>query len=132
MEIGSKKSENWLKQLLNWGSWLIQLIDLRLALVIGLGVFLIAVGVDSSNNYANAADLREASIRTLDLAAPHPSNTASSRVQAEAKQTDEVTYLEFDPAIAHRLNHSALTQAVLTGSHLTRAHLFTHTANSVE
>ncbi|HEY9881121.1 MAG TPA: hypothetical protein V6D29_21860 [Leptolyngbyaceae cyanobacterium] len=131
MEIDSKKSGSWLKQLLNWSYWLIRLIDVRLALVVGLGAFLLTVGVDS-NNYATAADLREASVQTINLAAPHLSHAASGHVESEPKQTSETTYLEFDPAIAHRLSQGALTRAVFTGSHLTRAHLFTQTANSVE
>lgn len=35
------------------------------------------------------------------------------------------SYLEFDPIVSQRLNHSGMTQSVLTGSHLTRAHFFT-------
>ena len=42
-----------------------------------------------------------------------------------------LSYLEFDPAVSHRLNHSGMTQSVLTGSHLTRAHFFTGKASPV-
>ncbi|HEY9763577.1 MAG TPA: hypothetical protein V6D07_13685 [Trichocoleus sp.] len=132
MEIESRKSGNWLTQILNWSHWLVRRVGLKLALIGGLGAFMLAVGVDSSSNYAKAADLREGSIQTVNLVVSHPSKAASNQLQSQLKQTDEPTYLEFDPAIANRLSHGDLTRAVLTGNHLTRAHLFTHTANSVE
>jgi hypothetical protein len=37
--------------------WVLQIVDIRLALAIGLAAFMLAVGFDSSGNKAEAADL---------------------------------------------------------------------------
>lgn len=117
-----------LKQALNWGYWLLRLIDARLVLCLGVAIFFLAVGVDSSGNYATAADLgavsvvKEASVGLGDLVAA-PTRIAPD-LKSGAQQPDEASYLEFDPEIANRLSHGELTRAVLTGSHLTRAHFF--------
>ncbi|MBD0267273.1 MAG: hypothetical protein ICV77_03160 [Cyanobacteria bacterium Co-bin8] len=131
MEIKPEGSQNLLQMLLNWGYWVLRLIDLRLAIVIGSSVFLLAVGLDSSANYATAADLRQASIQ----ATPAAFNQAQvlkrvpKQVQPEPDLEDEASYLEFDPAIANRLKHGDLTSASLTSSRLTRAHFFTDSIN---
>ncbi|MGG6241271.1 hypothetical protein ACQ4N7_21825 [Nodosilinea sp. AN01ver1] len=97
----------------------IQVIDIRLALLIGLAVFMLAVGFDSSGNQAEAADLVTQSA------------LVPVRVSARAASLDGDF---FDPSAAsddaqlvtaRRLRHGSLTSAILTNNRLTEAHFFT-------
>ncbi|MGB3201061.1 MAG: hypothetical protein WBA99_09165 [Nodosilinea sp.] len=98
----------------------LQVIDIRLALVIGLAAFMLAVGFDSSGNHAEAADLvNRASlvpvrVSTQRAAAPDNSVWAPTSSGNEAQL-----------ATAQRLRHGHLTSAILTNNRLTEAHFFT-------
>ncbi len=101
-------------------SWLQTLwhrVTLRLALVIGLAVFITAVAIDSFHHQASAADMT--AITALESVATELASPA-----AAAAATPE-TYLTYNPQRAERLGHSALTGASLTRCRLTTAHLFT-------
>lgn len=99
-------------------------------------IALLAVGIDSSHPLAVAADL-PASIRSLSM----PQQLAAPRVEgklqpaeaiqaAEIASRDEISYLDFDAAIAKGLSHRELTRPILTGSLMTRSHLLTGKAHS--
>jgi hypothetical protein len=125
VKVQSEGFKNLCQLLANWSYWLLKLIDLRLAVVIGVGMFLMAVGVDSSGNYATAADLRQASVPITRTASDHPQPQPQPQVQPQSNAKAEASYLEFDPAIANRLRQGDITSASLTSSRLTKAHFFT-------
>ncbi|MBE9137251.1 hypothetical protein IQ254_08530 [Nodosilinea sp. LEGE 07088] len=91
----------------------LQIIDVRLALVIGLAAFMLAVGFDSSGNQAEAADLMG----------------QSSLVSVTVSVGSAEPALPYIPAsgsvAAHRLRHGTLTSAIITSNRLTDAHFFT-------
>lgn len=94
-----------------------------LVLLLGLLVFLTAVGIDSLQQAA-AADLPRQPLATLQ-SAPRPTPprlVATSQLPAVAKEATG-TYLEFDEATAQRLGHSDLLGSHLTRSRLTSSHL---------
>lgn len=93
----------------------LQAIDIRLALLLGLAAFLIAVSFDSSGNPAEAADLamHGAPVPVVITAAPQP--------VAERFASDAAAQL----ATARRLHHGGLTSAIITNNRLTDAHFFT-------
>ena len=97
----------------------LQVIDIRLALLIGLAAFMLAVGFDSSGNPAEAADLvTQASLVPV-------------RVSTEAVPSGNVFFesseaiAESRLATARRLRHGNLTSAIITNNRLTEAHFFT-------
>jgi len=108
-----------------------QIIDLRLALLIGLLAFFVAVGFDSSGNQAEAADL---------LRQPHVGPTpaitlvkgmASSPTSDIAPTTSQsVGDDNSGLATAKRLRHGTLTGALMTSNRLTQAHFFTDLPSS--
>lgn len=91
----------------------LQIIDIRLALVIGLAAFMLAVGFDSSGNRAEAADLVTQSSMV-------PVNVAASPVGYEMEPLRGEAQL----AAARRLHHGTLTSAIITSNRLTNAHFF--------
>lgn len=91
-----------------------QVIDLRLALVIGLLAFVLAVSLDSAGNAAAAADFDSSTYR--------PAPTAT-RVTPQPAPTP-VSDLDLEDAAA-RLRHGLMTSPILTSNRLTEAHLFT-------
>ncbi len=108
-----------------------QIIDIRLALLIGLLAFFVAVGFDSSGNRAEAADLLRQSQR-----ASAPSVTVLE-VGAFTTNDDIVDFTQQPAkgdtsslAMARRLRHGTLTSAVMTSSRLTQAHFFTDLPSS--
>jgi hypothetical protein len=94
----------------------LQLIDIRLAIVIGLAAFMVAVSVDSSGNPAAAADLVNRSDLVPVTIAPAPQSSAPSGLYE-----DDLAQL----SSARRLHHGGLTSAIMTSNRLTDAHLFT-------
>jgi hypothetical protein len=105
-----------------------QLIDLRLALLMGLLAFFVAVGFDSSGNQAEAADLLRQSpvapapaVTIVEKAAFRPNERPTT--QSGGRET---TTLE----TARRLRHGSLTSAVMTSNRLTQAHFFTDLPSS--
>jgi hypothetical protein len=94
----------------------LQLIDIRLAIVIGLAAFMVAVSVDSSGNSAEAADLVNRSPLVPVMIAPAPLPSAPSGLYG-----DDLARL----STARRLHHGGLTSAIMTNNRLTDAHLFT-------
>jgi hypothetical protein len=115
----TQKSDSWLQTL---GHRL----TVRLVLLLGVVVFLTAVGIDSLQQ-ASAADMPN----------PHPTPvTIDAAIMTRRPQTSQVaphqgvqkSYWEFDREIANRLEHSDLTRASLTRSRLTSSHLFTRYA----
>ncbi|MEO1068117.1 MAG: hypothetical protein AAFW95_03235 [Cyanobacteria bacterium J06638_6] len=98
----------------------LQLIDLRLALVIGLAAFMVAVGFDSSGNQAEAADLiGQSSLAPVTLSVQ--AAAASPRYTPHLGSTARDTQL----SATQRLRHGTLTSAIMTSSRLTEAHFFT-------
>ena len=98
-----------------WGQMAQQVIDVRLALVMGLLAFVLAVSVDSAGNAAEAADLANSTYFpavAVTVVAPQPSGSA-----AASPALDE-------PAVARRLHHGILTSAILTNNRMTEAHFF--------
>lgn len=94
----------------------LQVIDVRLALVIGLAAFMLAVGFDSSGNKAEAADLATGSSLvpvSVSMAAV-PSYTSEAQPPVSDAQL----------ATARRLHHGSLTSAIMTSNRLTEAHFF--------
>jgi hypothetical protein len=108
-----------------------QIIDIRLALLIGLLAFFVVVGFDSSGNQAEAADLLQ--YRQM---APAPAITV---VEGGNFTTDNDTVASVGQGVhsdtvslatARRLRHGTLTGAVMTSSRLTQAHFFTDLPSS--
>jgi hypothetical protein len=96
----------------------------RFVLLLGIVVFLTAVGFDSLQQ-ASAADLPT---ERLGLAATAPRLalvSRSARSNAQRSQKPQKSYLSFDAATANRLSHSDLTSASMTRSRLTSSHLLT-------
>lgn len=112
--VDPEAMSNWRQRLSDWGYALLQIVDIRLAIALAVAAFLLAVGVDSSGNYASAAD--------LDLAVQQQAFEMSApRLKPEPETAEERSERL---AIANRLRHSELTHASMTSSHMTRAHFF--------
>lgn len=95
----------------------LQAIDIRLALLIGLAVFTLAVGFDSAGNQAKAADL---SMRSVPVRVLSPATFPDSGVLQSSAAIDDA-----QQETSRRLHHGTLTSAILTNNRLTDAHLFT-------
>ncbi|MGB3137116.1 MAG: hypothetical protein WBG38_13375 [Nodosilinea sp.] len=100
----------------NVATWVLQVIDVRLALLIGLAAFMLAVGFDSSGNRAEAADFASQSLVPVGLS-PALTPPSTLLVSPTTGSTQRAT--------AHRLRHGTLTAPILTSSRLTDAHFFT-------
>ncbi len=96
-----------------------QVVDLRLACVIGLLAFLIAVSVDSGGNAAEASDLANSAYRPAAVVIT-ASATNPPRSTLLAADADGAT-----PATSLGLHHGMITSAIMTSSRLTEAHFFT-------
>lgn len=122
-----------------WFSWVIRIFGLRFCLGFVLACLVLLAGwlpqIESSMaafNDGSIAVQQPSSINAnklsiKSLASVQPSMNGS-KLSSDSRPTS--SYLEFDPAVAQRLNYSGLTQNVLTGSHLTRAHFFTNSVSS--
>ena len=100
----------------NAGLRLFQIIDMRLALVMGLAAFMLAVGFDSSGHPAAAADLATRySPVPVKLASVPPSS---------GWETGEPRASEVPLATSRHLRYGGLTRALITNSHLTDARFF--------
>jgi hypothetical protein len=98
----------------------LQLIDIRLALLIGLAAFMLAVGFDSSGNRAEAADLvKSASLVPVRVSAQPTPIARGYGADASLLSSDAQL------ATARRLRHGTLTSAIMTNNRLTEAHFFT-------
>jgi hypothetical protein len=100
----------------NAAFWVLQIVDIRLALVISLTAFMLAVGFDSSGNRAEAADLLTGS-----LLVPVSVSVAAAPSYA---LTEQFSARDAQLATAHRLRHGSLTSAIMTSNRLTDAHFF--------
>lgn len=100
----------------NAAFWVLQIVDIRLALVIGLAAFMLAVGFDSSGNKAEAADLV-----TGPSLVPVSVSVAAAPSYAFAEQP---LATDAQLATARRLHHGSLTSAIMTNNRLTDAHFF--------
>lgn len=96
---------------------LFQIIDIRLALLMGLAAFMLAVGFDSSGHPAAAADL-------VTRSSPVPVKLASAP-SSPGRETGEPWTSEVPLATSHHLRYGGLTRAIITNSHLTDAHFLT-------
>ncbi|MBD2233222.1 hypothetical protein [Phormidium tenue] len=101
----------------NAAFWVLQIVDIRLALVIGLAAFMLAVGFDSSGNQAEAADL----VTGPSLVPVSVSGAAAPSYGFEEQPLSSNPQL----ATARRLRHGSLTSAIMTSNRLTGAHFFT-------
>ncbi len=113
-----------------------QIVDLRLALLIGLLAFFVVVGFDSSGNRAEAADLLRQGQMVPAVSVAQPSiaivetnvsgQAADNAVPGVQRAGSDIRRL----ATAKRLRHGTLTGAVMTSSRLTQAHFFTDLPSS--
>jgi hypothetical protein len=94
----------------------LQLIDIRLAIVIGLAMFMVAVSVDSSGHPAEAADLMNQSALVPVTIAPASQPSAPGGLYGDDRAR---------LSTARRLHHGSLTSAIMTNNRLTDAHFFT-------
>ncbi len=100
----------------------LQIIDIRLALLIGLAAFMLAVGFDSSGNQAEAADLvARASLVPVRVSTPVTSPDGLGDGFGLTAASDDSQL-----ATARRLRHGTLTSAIMTSNRLTEAHFFTN------
>lgn len=98
----------------------LQVIDIRLALLVGLAAFMLAVGFDSSGNQAEAAHLvTQASLGPVRISAQAAASPGNSFLEPSAVAGDAQL------AAARRLHHGNLTSAIITNNRLTEAHFFT-------
>ncbi|WP_035990390.1 hypothetical protein [Leptolyngbya sp. KIOST-1] len=100
----------------------LQLVDLRLALVIALAAFMLAVGFDSSGNQAEAADLVTRSALVPVRVSTQAMGWGDRSVTPQAGPTATG---DAQLATARRLHHGNLTSAIITNNRLTEAHFFT-------
>lgn len=97
-----------------------QIIDVRLALLLGLAVFMLAVGFDSSGNKAEAADL----LTQASLVPVQVSTQSGVEFNGYASEAPVLTS-HAQMAAARRLRHGNLAGAIITNNWLTDAHFFT-------
>lgn len=98
----------------------LQVIDIRLALLIGLSAFMLAVGFDSSGNQAEAADLvTQPALVPVKVSTQAAASPSSSLFEQPPAANDA------QQAAARRLHHGNMTSAILTNNRLTEAHFFT-------
>jgi len=106
----------------DFGLKALQIIDIRLALLIGLAAFMLAVGFDSSGNQAEAADLiTQASLVPVRVSTPVTSPDGLGYGFGPTAASDDSQF-----ATARRLRHGTLTSAIMTSNRLTEAHFFTN------
>lgn len=119
----AEPSSSW-RWLRGWAAAALQLIDLRLALVIGLVAFLIAVSVDSAGNPAEAADLRQGATQPIPVQAVS-GGAGLGLADDAANGAADLQQL----STARRLRHGMMTSAIMTSNRLTEAHFFTDLPN---
>lgn len=110
----------------NASSWLKTLwhrLTVRFVLLLGILVFLTAVGFDSLQQ-ASAADMPIERLSLTTHLSPSTEANHSPRVTTQQRMAPK-TYRDFDAQTANRLGHSDLTSASMTRSRLTSSHLFT-------
>jgi len=105
-----------------WRRQLWRRLSLPLVLLLGLFVFLTAVGIDSLQQAA-AADMSGQSLHTAQAAAASPRWSARQVTPAQPAPNLAGTYLEFSETTAKRLSHSDFVGSQLTRSRLTSSHL---------
>lgn len=103
------------QRLQSWSQLARQVIDLRIALVIGLLAFMLAVSFDSGGNKAVAADLANPSPLPVEVTAAEPQ---------PARELDARSAVAL-PSSTERLYHGTMTGSILTGRRMTGAHFFT-------
>lgn|GEM_PF-1167867 len=113
----------------DWGKQALHIIDLRLALVIGLLAFLMTVSFDAARNPAEAADFANRPGSPLGLLpvtvvddAIHPADSLSrwdAATAVSAQSTDSLL------GPAHQLHHGMLTTASIVNDRLTTARFST-------
>lgn len=99
-------------------------LTVRFVLLLGIVVFLTAVGVDSLQQ-ASAADMSTERLKMV-TAGSSPALDQQSSHEPKQRQVPQKSYLDFDAQTATRLSHSDLTGASMTRSRLTSSHLFTN------
>lgn len=91
-------------------------------LLLGMAVFMTAVGIDSRQQ-ASAADMSSATEPSREFVRTVNSNSVAA-VLVSHPPSVAGSYREYDAETANRLRHGALTSASLTASRLTKSHLF--------
>ncbi|MGD1929185.1 MAG: hypothetical protein ACFB12_09750 [Leptolyngbyaceae cyanobacterium] len=114
--IGTAQPSLWLRSL-----W--RRLTVSLMLLLGVAVFMTAVGIDSRQQAA-AADISSATGPSREFVRTVNSNSVTAAVVSRPSSVAG-SYREYDAETANRLRHGALTSASLTASRLTRSHLFT-------
>jgi hypothetical protein len=105
-----------------WAYQGLQIIDLRLALVIGAIAFLLVVSVDSAGNPAEAADFARAPQVPVSLVQV---DSASGLGDPSFNRGFTAPELGHPSSPDYRLHHGTMTSAIMTSSRLTQAHFFT-------
>lgn len=105
-----------------WTSYAWKHLSVQVTILLMVGLFAGALGVDSLIHSANAESI--SSVET-EIVAMSLSASVSAEPTLKHHGTPVETYLEYDSETAKRLRTSALTAARFTGGRLTEAHLFT-------
>ncbi|MEB3290529.1 MAG: hypothetical protein VKI82_11485 [Leptolyngbya sp.] len=105
-----------MQRLRGWSQVVRQIIDPRLALVVGLLAFVLVVSLDSAGNSAQAADLANPANR--------PSITVTLAVPQGAGEAEPTSTWD-NSGTARRLHHGLMTSPLMTSNRLTDAHFFT-------
>ncbi|MEO0534474.1 MAG: hypothetical protein AAF215_11495 [Cyanobacteria bacterium P01_A01_bin.123] len=116
-----------------WFGWIVKVFGIRFCLGFALACLVLLAGwLPQIEKFTAVPDEGSPIVQLSSVVAQGSASTSFRSAQSSGHNTlssaadhHELTYLEFDPAVAQRLSHSGLTHRVLTGSHLTRAHLFT-------
>ena len=90
--------------------------------MLGVAVFMTAVGIDSRQQ-ASAADMSSATGPSQELVRTVNSSSVTATLVSHPPSVVG-SYREYDAETANRLRHGALTSASLTASRLTKSHLF--------
>lgn len=113
----------------DWGKQALHIIDLRLALVIGLLAFLMTVSFDAARNPAEAADFANRPGSLLGLLPVTVVNdapgTADSLSRWDAATAISTQATDSPLAPAHQLHHGMLTTASIVNDRLTAARFST-------
>ncbi|NEQ30900.1 MAG: hypothetical protein F6K04_07845 [Leptolyngbya sp. SIO4C5] len=105
-----------------WGQAIFKVIGFRLLFSIVITLMLLLTGWQPEEPEMRTIAAANSSVQmmTMSQSQPRAKQMARSPERPAAKAASQ-----FDPAVANRLSHQGLSHAVLTGNHLTRAHLFT-------
>lgn len=109
-------------QLSAWANVVFKVVGFRLLLGIVLTLTLLFTSWHSQPLEATA--VTQSSLQMM-TSRPQAQVMSAAHYQRSQPPAASETDPAFDPSVANRLSRQGLSHAVLTGNHLTRAHLFT-------